>query len=64
MEAAGLRPRGSESTDGAQPVGFSRDKQDRMARWPDNSKANFIALGLIFGLFPLLAWLCWWFLKS
>jgi hypothetical protein len=35
-----------------------------MARWPDNSKANVIALAMIFGLFPLLAWLCWWYLKG
>jgi hypothetical protein len=30
-----------------------------MARWPDNAKANFLAIGLIFGLFPLLAWLAY-----
>jgi hypothetical protein len=35
-----------------------------MARWPDNSKANLIAVALIFGLFPLLAWLCWRWLRG
>lgn len=29
-----------------------------MARWPDNSRSNLIALAAIFVLFPLLAWLC------
>jgi len=35
-----------------------------MARWPDNSRANVIALLLIFGLLPLLCWLTWWFVKG
>ncbi len=34
-----------------------------MARWPDNPRSNFIALGLIFVLFPLLAWACVWFMN-
>jgi len=32
-----------------------------MARWPDNARSNLIAFGLIFVLFPVLAWLCVWF---
>lgn len=35
-----------------------------MARWPDNSRSNLIALALIFGLFPLLAWLCVLFMRG
>ena len=35
-----------------------------MARWPDERKANVIAIGLVFALFPLLCWLCWWWVKS
>lgn len=35
-----------------------------MARWPDNPRANFIALLLIFGLLPLLCWFAWWFVKG
>lgn len=30
-----------------------------MARWPDNTRANWIGFGLIFVLFPLLCWLAW-----
>jgi hypothetical protein len=30
-----------------------------MARWPDNARANVIALLLIFVLLPLLCWLAW-----
>ena len=30
-----------------------------MARWPDERKANVIALTLVFALFPLLCWLSW-----
>jgi TRAP-type C4-dicarboxylate transport system permease small subunit len=30
-----------------------------MARWPDERKANLIALALVFALFPLLCWLSW-----
>jgi hypothetical protein len=32
-----------------------------MARWPDNARANLIALLLIFVGVPVLCWLCWWF---
>ncbi len=35
-----------------------------MARWPDTPRANLIGLALIFGLFPLLAWLAWLWMKS
>jgi hypothetical protein len=34
-----------------------------MARWPDNQKSNTIALAMMFILFPLLAWLCIWFVR-
>jgi len=34
-----------------------------MARWPDNQKANLIALAMMFVVFPLLAWLCVWFVR-
>jgi len=30
-----------------------------MARWPDDRKANLIAVVLVFILFPLLCWLSW-----
>jgi len=30
-----------------------------MARWPDDRKANAIALTLVFVLFPILCWLSW-----
>ncbi|MEK6261199.1 MAG: hypothetical protein AABP62_21575 [Planctomycetota bacterium] len=30
-----------------------------MARWPDDRKANLIAVALVFVLFPLLCWLSW-----
>ncbi|MDG2128993.1 MAG: hypothetical protein P8K08_13425 [Fuerstiella sp.] len=35
-----------------------------MARWPDNKKSNVVMLALIFLLFPLLAWLCAWFVNG
>jgi hypothetical protein len=35
-----------------------------MARWPDNARANLIALGMIFVLLPLLCWLAWWYVKQ
>lgn len=35
-----------------------------MARWPDNSRANLIAIGMVFVLFPLLAWLCVWYMNA
>ncbi len=35
-----------------------------MARWPDNTRANWLALGLIFGLTPALCWLAWWWLRG
>jgi hypothetical protein len=34
-----------------------------MARWPDNAKSTLITALLIFGLFPLLAFLAWWFVR-
>ncbi len=34
-----------------------------MGRWPDNRRSNLIAFGLIFVLFPLLAWGCVWIMK-
>jgi len=34
-----------------------------MGRWPDNSRSTFITFLLIFVLFPLLAWLCMWFMR-
>jgi TRAP-type C4-dicarboxylate transport system permease small subunit len=30
-----------------------------MARWPDERKANLIAIALVFALFPFLCWLSW-----
>ena len=35
-----------------------------VGRWPDNSRANLIALALIFVLFPALCWFAWWFVKG
>ena len=35
-----------------------------MARWPDNSRANMIALILVFALFPALCWLAWWWVRG
>ena len=35
-----------------------------MARWPDNWRSNLIAFLLIFGLFPALCWLTWWFVRG
>lgn len=35
-----------------------------MARWPDNTRANIVALALIFLLTPLLCWLAWWWLRG
>jgi len=35
-----------------------------MARWPDNPRANIIAVGLMFVLLPLLFWLAWWFVRG
>jgi predicted Na+-dependent transporter len=37
---------------------------DTMARWPDNQKSNLIALAMMFIVFPLLAWLCVWFVRQ
>lgn len=35
-----------------------------MARWPDHLRSNLSTFLLIFVLFPLLAWLAWWFVKG
>jgi hypothetical protein len=35
-----------------------------MARWPDTTRSNVIALVMIFGLFPLLCLLAWWFVRG
>jgi len=43
---------------------FYLRRRPDMARWPDESKANVIAIALVFALFPLLCWLCWWWIKS
>jgi hypothetical protein len=34
-----------------------------MARWPDNKRANLVALTLMLVLLPLLCWLAWWYVK-
>lgn len=34
-----------------------------MARWPDRARSNLIAILLIFGMFPLLCWFAWWYVK-
>jgi hypothetical protein len=34
-----------------------------MARWPDNFRANIVALILMFVLLPALCWLAWWYVK-
>lgn len=36
----------------------------RMGRWPDNSRSTLITFLMIFLLFPLLAWLCVWFMRG
>jgi len=35
-----------------------------MARWPDQKRSTLITVALIFGVFPLLAWLTWWFVRG
>jgi len=35
-----------------------------MGRWPDEKRSTLITALLIFGLFPLLAWLTWWFVRG
>jgi hypothetical protein len=35
-----------------------------MARWPNERRANLIAIGLIFVLFPCLCWLTWWLMQE
>jgi len=35
-----------------------------MGRWPDNCRSTLVTFGLIFILFPLLAWLCIWFMRD
>jgi len=35
-----------------------------MARWPDERKANLVAIILVFTLFPLLCWLSWKWLNA
>jgi hypothetical protein len=35
-----------------------------MGRWPDSPRATWATFALIFLLFPLLAALCWWFVKG
>lgn len=34
-----------------------------MGRWPDNHRSTLLTFVLIFVLFPLLCWLCWWFVQ-
>lgn len=33
-----------------------------MGRWPDNRRSTLVTIGLIFVLFPLVAWFCIWFI--
>jgi hypothetical protein len=35
-----------------------------MARWPDQSRSTLITIALIFVVFPLMAWLMWWFVRG
>ncbi len=35
-----------------------------MGRWPDSSRSTLVTFSLIFILFPLLALLCVWFMRS
>jgi len=35
-----------------------------MARWPEDRRSTLTTIGLIFVLFPLLAWLFWWFVRA
>ncbi len=34
-----------------------------MARWPDRTRSMVTTFALIFVLFPLLAWLTWWYVR-
>jgi hypothetical protein len=44
-------------------VGRYRDsRRQLMGRWPDTPRATLTGFLLIFVLFPLLAWLCLWFM--
>jgi hypothetical protein len=38
-------------------------KAEAMGRWPDSNRSTFMTFLLIFVLFPLLAFGCWWFVK-
>ncbi len=38
-------------------------EDDLMGRWPDEKRSQFQTFGIMFVLFPLLAWLAWWFVK-
>jgi len=35
-----------------------------MARWPDNPRANLVALLMMLIILPALCWLAWWYVKS
>jgi predicted Na+-dependent transporter len=34
-----------------------------MGRWPNETRSTLVTAALMFVLFPLLAWLAWWFVK-
>jgi hypothetical protein len=35
-----------------------------MGRWPDNDRSTLITAVIMFVVFPLLAFLAWWFVKG
>jgi len=35
-----------------------------MGRWPDSKRSTLVTFLLIFVLTPLLAAVCWWFVKA
>ncbi len=35
-----------------------------MGRWPDNDRSTLVTAMIMFLVFPLLAFLAWWFVKG
>ena len=35
-----------------------------MGRWPNQTRSTIVTAALMFVLFPILAWLAWWFVKG
>lgn len=60
-QAAGMQSTLGATEYGVQLAGrFFRRRL--MGRWPDTPRATLTGFLLIFVLFPLLAWLCVWFM--